>query len=173
LLRIVWLEHEDLDTREKIVSIQQLSRKLKRHLRENRKIAFTNGCFDILHFGHVRYLEKAKRPGRVLIVGLNSDLSVFRIKGPGRPVNHERKRAGILAALACVDYVVIFSEDTPYRLIQSIRPDVLIKGADWKGKEIVGEDIVRANGGRIELIPYIRGLSTTYLINRIRQGEKK
>jgi D-beta-D-heptose 7-phosphate kinase/D-beta-D-heptose 1-phosphate adenosyltransferase len=137
--------------------------------RAGRKIAFTNGCFDILHAGHVRYLTKAKKGKRCLIVGLNSDRSIRRIKGPQRPINEQQYRAEVLAALACVDWITIFDEETPYRLIAAVKPDVLIKGADWKGKTVVGEDIVKANGGRVELVAYVKGLSTTHIIETIRK----
>src|SRR3989338_5995776 len=112
-----------------------------------KKIVFTNGCFDILHLGHVRYLEKAKSLGDVLVVGLNSDASVRKLKGPGRPVNSVRDRAGVLKALKTVDYVTIFSDPTPLRLICKVRPDFLVKGGDWKTKDIVGADVVASYGG--------------------------
>ena len=140
---------------------------LPRLRRQGKEIAFTNGCFDILHFGHIQYLESAKKPNRILIVGLNSDLSVRKIKGLKRPVMAQKERAVILAALGCVDYVVIFHEETPFRLIQSIHPDVLIKGADWKAKGVIGSDIVKANGGRVELIRYLPDYSTSAIIKRI------
>lgn len=152
----------------KILSVGSLKKKLSRLRRSGQKIAFTNGCFDILHFGHVSYLEAAKKNGRVLVVGLNSDASVRRLKGNGRPVNSERNRAGVLAGLASVDFVVIFAEDTPYRLISELKPDILIKGADWKGKEIVGADVVRAYGGKVELLHYIDGLSTSHIVKKIK-----
>lgn len=129
-----------------------------------RRIVFTNGCFDILHKGHVRYLERAKKLGDVLIVGVNSDSSVAKIK-PGRPVNSEKDRAEVLAALYMVDYVTIFSERTPYRLIKILRPDVLVKGGDWKRDEIVGHDIVNETLS----LPYVRGASTTDIIEKIRR----
>ena len=130
-------------------------------------IAFTNGCFDLIHAGHVSYLQKAKGNGRLLIVGLNSDRSVERIKGANRPIQNQQNRAAVLAALECVDYVTIFSEDTPYKLIDALRPDVLIKGADWKGKEVVGREVVEANGGKVEFIKYIEGQSTSQIMDKI------
>jgi D-beta-D-heptose 7-phosphate kinase/D-beta-D-heptose 1-phosphate adenosyltransferase len=133
-------------------------------------IAFTNGCFDIIHYGHVQYLEKAKKKGRILVVGLNSDVSIRRIKGPSRPINPQALRAGVLAALGCVDYVILFEEDTPYQLIKDVQPDILIKGADWKDREIIGSDIVKAKGGKIELISYIEGLSTTQTIHQLQRN---
>lgn len=129
-----------------------------------KKIVFTNGCFDILHKGHVRYLSRAKKLGDVLVVGINSDSSVRRIK-PGRPVNSEKDRAEVMAALSMVDYVTIFSESTPYRLIKMLRPDVLVKGGDWKEEEIIGHDIV----DRTCSLSYVRGTSTTEIIEKIRR----
>lgn len=126
------------------------------------RVVFTNGCFDILHAGHVRYLNRAKRLGEALVVGLNSDRSVSKIK-PGRPVNGEKERAEVLAALQSVDYVVIFDEETPYELISCIKPDVLVKGGDWKKKDIVGSDIVPETRS----LPYAKGFSTTGLIEKI------
>jgi len=126
------------------------------------RIVFTNGCFDLLHKGHVRYLKQAKKLGDVLVVGLNSDKSVSAIK-PGRPVNSERDRAEVLAALSTVDYVVIFSEKTPYRLIKAVAPDVLVKGGDWKKEEIVGSDLVKETYS----LPFVKGVSTTSIINKI------
>ncbi len=152
---------------DKILSLNSLLKKLPA-LRKSRKvIAFTNGCFDLMHKGHVSYLEKAKygKKGeqRILIVGLNSDKSVTTIKDPGRPICDQQSRAAVMAALACVDFIVLFNEDTPYRLIKAIKPDVLIKGADYKGKEVVGSDIA----GKVELIKFIDGYSTTNIINKI------
>ena len=129
-----------------------------------RKVVFTNGCFDILHKGHVRYLRRARRLGDVLVVGINSDKSAGKIK-PGRPVNSEKDRAEVLAALCDVDYVTIFDERTPYGLIRTLRPDVLVKGGDWKKDEIVGNDIV----AETHSLPYVRGSSTTDIIEKIRR----
>ena len=132
-----------------------------------KKIVFTNGCFDILHKGHVSYLRRARKFGDVLIVGLNSDASVRRIKGPGRPVNNQRDRAAILSELRCVDRVILFREDTPEGLIRKLRPDVLVKGADWKGSAIAGAEFVRSYGGKVRLIPFVKGFSTTGLLKKI------
>ena len=131
-------------------------------------MVFTNGCFDLLHAGHVQLLERAKRLGDLLIVGLNGDRSVRRIKGPGRPIVHEGDRALVLAALQSVDYVAIFNEPTPQRLIARLRPQILAKGADWSASQIVGSDIVRRGGGRIVRIPLVKGYSTSRLIERIK-----
>ncbi|MCB9757298.1 MAG: D-glycero-beta-D-manno-heptose 1-phosphate adenylyltransferase [Candidatus Omnitrophica bacterium] len=156
------------DLVKKIVSVGSLKRKLIGLRGSGQKIAFTNGCFDILHFGHVSYLNAAKKTDRILIVGLNSDDSVRRLKGLGRPVNGELNRAGVLAGLSSVDFIVIFDEDTPQHLISQLKPDILIKGADWKGKEIAGADIVRQNGGKVELIKYLDGLSTSNIVRKIK-----
>ncbi len=147
------------------------ARKLGAGLREQGKIiVFTNGCFDILHRGHVEYLEFARSQGDVLIVGLNTDDSVRRLKGPNRPINRFEDRAYVLAALEAVDYVIGFSEDTPYELIAEIVPDVLVKGADYRPEEVVGRDIVESHGGRLVLAPFRNGYSTTSLIERIRES---
>jgi len=133
----------------------------------NSKIVFTNGCFDILHRGHIEYLSRARDMGAVLIIGLNSDASVKRIKGEGRPVQDEMSRALILASLRFVDAVVLFDEDTPYELIKFVQPDVLVKGADYNEDNIVGADIVKANGGEVVTIPIIEGYSTTKILKKV------
>ncbi|MCV3457469.1 D-glycero-beta-D-manno-heptose-7-phosphate kinase [Campylobacter sp. CNRCH_2016_0050h] len=130
---------------------------------QNQKVVFTNGCFDIMHYGHIKYLEKAKKLGDILVVGLNSDESVKRLKGNSRPINLEFQRACMLASMYFVDYVVIFNDDTPYELIDFLKPDVLVKGADYKGKEVVGSNLVK----KVELIDFEDGFSTTNIINRI------
>lgn len=134
-----------------------------------KRICFTNGCFDLLHAGHVRLLFEARACGDALIVGLNSDASMRRLKGPGRPIVPEKERAELLAALEPVDRVVIFEEDTPLETILAVEPDVLVKGADWAEGEIVGAEAVRGWGGRVERIPLVEGLSTTSIIDRIRE----
>ena len=134
---------------------------------KKKKIVFTNGCFDVLHKGHVFYLRRARKLGDVLIVGLNSDLSVRKIKGFGRPVNSQDDRAELLSELKCVDRVIIFNEDTPEKLIRKIRPDILVKGGDWKGKEIAGGAFVRSYGGRVQFLPFVVGFSTTELLAKI------
>src|SRR6056297_926342 len=133
----------------------------------NDKIVFTNGCFDILHVGHVRYLNKAKQLGDILVIGLNSDSSVKIIKGEKRPIIPEKERAEMLLALKAVDYVVIFEEETPYSLIKEINPDILVKGGDWDIKDIVGGKIVKKNGGMVKNINYVNGKSTTNIIDKI------
>ncbi|EAI7253121.1 D-glycero-beta-D-manno-heptose-7-phosphate kinase [Campylobacter lari] len=132
-------------------------------LLQNQKVVFTNGCFDIVHYGHIKYLEKAKKLGDILVVGLNSDESIKRLKGNSRPINLEFQRACMLASMYFVDYVVIFNEDTPYELIEFLKPDVLVKGADYKDKEVVGSNLVK----KVELIDFEDGFSTTNIINRI------
>ncbi len=131
------------------------------------KMVFTNGCFDLIHRGHIEYLREASRLGDFLVIGLNSDESVKRIKGPNRPLVNQEDRAIVLSALRFVDYVIIFEEDTPLRLIKAIKPDILVKGGDWKAEDIVGGDFVQSYGGRVLSLPYREGYSTTQLIERI------
>jgi D-beta-D-heptose 7-phosphate kinase/D-beta-D-heptose 1-phosphate adenosyltransferase len=151
----------------KVLSLPAL-RKVRERLRKHKKkVVFTNGTFDILHRGHVEYLTKAKALGDVLIVGLNTDASIRRIKGPKRPINSNRDRAAVLAALEAVDYICFFGEDTPQRLIASLVPDVLVKGADWNVEAIVGKDIVEKHGGVVKTIRLTPGRSTTNVIRRI------
>jgi D-beta-D-heptose 7-phosphate kinase/D-beta-D-heptose 1-phosphate adenosyltransferase len=132
-----------------------------------KKIVFTNGCFDILHTGHTRYLEKSRSLGDLLVVGVNSDASVRSIKGEKRPINSEAERMETLAALECVDYVTIFSEPDPHRVISELQPDILVKGGDWPVEKIIGKDVVEARGGKVVNVPYIDGASTTGLIQKI------
>jgi len=153
-----------------IVALAPLCKIRERLRRQKKKVVFTNGTFDILHRGHVEYLEKAKRMGDVLIVGLNSDSSIRTIKGPRRPINPNQDRAVVLAALRSVDYVCFFGEDTPLRLIQALRPDVLVKGADWKIDNIVGSAVVKSGGGIVRRIPLRQGRSTSRIIKRILQA---
>lgn len=132
------------------------------------KIVFTNGCFDIIHLGHIDYLIKAAELGNKLIIGLNSDASTRRLKGPTRPINDEHSRAMILASFSFVDAVILFDEDTPYKLIKTIQPDILVKGADYKPEDIVGYDIVMAKGGKVETLEYLEGYSTSNIEKRIK-----
>ncbi|MEM1320924.1 MAG: D-glycero-beta-D-manno-heptose 1-phosphate adenylyltransferase [Bacteroidota bacterium] len=134
------------------------------------QLVFTNGCFDLLHFGHIHYLTTARALGNRLIVGLNSDASIQRLKGPHRPIKEQRSRLYVLAALACVDAVVPFEEDTPLELIQLIQPDLLVKGGDWQPHQIVGSDIVLERGGKVLSLPYVEGYSTTALEQKIRKA---
>ena len=152
-------------TEHRIKSREALAGSVERLKNEGKRIVFTNGCFDILHLGHVKYLEKAKSFGDVLIVGVNSDASVRRLKGENRPVNPEYDRAYLLAALDAVDFVTIFDEDTPYELIEIVGPDVLVKGGDYKGKEVVGSDIAK----EVRLVDFVDGKSTTKIIEKINE----
>lgn len=149
---------------DKIKSRSEIVKLVHELKKENKKIGFTNGCFDIIHRGHVEYLARAKSNVDVLIVGLNSDSSAHKLKGSGRPLNNQYDRAIVLAGLASVDYIVIFEEETPYLLIKEILPHYLFKGGDWKKEEIVGADIVEENGGCVEIIPYLNGYSTSDII---------
>lgn len=158
-----------LPSQNKIMSQDSAKDLMIRLKQAGKTVVFTNGCFDILHVGHARYLEKARELGDFLLVAVNSDESVRTIKGSDRPINTEMNRAELLAALACVDGVVLFSESTPYELIKQFRPDILVKGSDWEEKDIVGADIVKSYGGRIERIATVEGASTTSLIRQIRK----
>lgn len=148
----------------KILNWNELKRAVDEAKAKGRKIVFTNGCFDVLHIGHIRYLRDAKALGDVLVIGLNSDKSVSIIK-PGRPVNPQDRRAEILAALEMVDYISIFEEDTPYELIRAVQPDILVKGGDWKKEDIVGSDIAKETRS----LPYVKGVSTTEIIEKIKK----
>ncbi|MCB5261143.1 MAG: D-glycero-beta-D-manno-heptose 1-phosphate adenylyltransferase [Candidatus Cloacimonetes bacterium] len=132
------------------------------------QIVFTNGCFDIIHAGHVAYLSQAKALGDILVVGLNSDASVKRLKGDSRPINTQQNRALVLAAFSFVDYVVIFEQNTPLALIKEVEPDILVKGGDWQASEIVGADYVMAHGGRVQSLSFVEGLSTTSIIEKLK-----
>jgi rfaE bifunctional protein nucleotidyltransferase chain/domain len=152
-----------------MVEVGELQRLLNVERFHSKKIVFTNGCFDILHKGHVEYLTKARDLGQVLVLGLNTDASVKRQnKSPERPINDQLTRAMILAALDCVDFVVFFDEDTPYELIKALQPDILVKGADYKPEDIVGYEIVKSRGGEIITIPLTEGFSTTGLIQKLK-----
>ena len=153
----------------KLKSRRLLLRLLGRARKRGKSIVFTNGCFDLLHPGHVRLLDFAKRQGDLLVVGLNSDRSVRTLKGLGRPVQSERDRAELLCALEAVDYVTFFGEKDPERLIRALRPDVLIKGADWKKGQVVGGSFVKSCGGKVLAFPVVSGKSTTALIQKIRR----
>ena len=134
---------------------------------KGKKIVFTNGCFDILHVGHVSYLDRARKLGDILVVGLNSDASVRAIKGSGRPINKQKDRAKVLSALSCVDFVTLFGEPTPEKLIKKLCPNILVKGADWQADAIVGGDFVKAMGGKVVRIPFVKGYSTTSVIHKM------
>jgi len=154
---------------DKIVTSAQLVPILEQARAQNKRIVFTNGCFDLMHIGHTRYLREAKALGHLLIVGVNSDASVRGLnKGSDRPIVSEDQRAEVLAALECVDYVVIFPEPDPGTLIAALQPDVLVKGGDWAINKIVGREIVESRGGIVTTIPLVPGMSTTTLLHRIR-----
>ncbi|HOK79862.1 MAG TPA: D-glycero-beta-D-manno-heptose 1-phosphate adenylyltransferase [bacterium] len=154
----------------KIKSLKTLQKIVKNLKIQKKKIVFTNGCFDILHAGHLHLLEKAKKKGDILIVGLNSDESVRKLKGSNRPIISEKDRAYLLSGLSCVDYCVIFNEETPARVINAIKPDILVKGADYKHGEIVGEDIVRSYKGKVLRVPLLKGKSTTGIIKKVHEN---
>ncbi len=151
----------------KITAAEKLAARLDAFRKSGKKVVFTNGCFDILHAGHVRYLAAAKAKGNLLVVGLNSDASVRSIKGDKRPVVHQTHRAEVVASLGCVDYVVLFDAPQPLELIQTLKPDVLVKGADWTPETIVGGDFVKSNGGRVVRIPLVPDISTSRIIEKI------
>lgn len=146
-------------------SLESIEKDLQK-IRSEKKIVFTNGCFDLLHVGHVRYLQEAKSLGHLLVVGINSDASVKRLKGPTRPIQSEQDRAEILSALSAVDFVVMFTEDTPEKLIETVKPDILVKGGDWKPEQIVGSKFVQSYGGKVMSLQFVDGKSTTKLIEK-------
>ena len=154
---------------DKISDFGQVSAYCNRARFQGKRIVFTNGCFDIIHEGHVRYLADARSQGDLLIVGMNSDASVKRLKGTKRPINPQDSRSAVLASLAVVDLVVIFNEDTPESLIQTIRPDILVKGGDWAVDQIVGGEFVKENGGEVISLPFHTGFSTSSLVEKIRK----
>jgi D-beta-D-heptose 7-phosphate kinase/D-beta-D-heptose 1-phosphate adenosyltransferase len=154
----------------KITPRNELKATVERLKREGKKVVFTNGCFDILHAGHTRYLREARKLGDALILALNSDSSVRSIKGPMRPIVPEAERAEVVAALDSVDYVTVFDELTPLELIEFLRPDVIVKGGDWAEKDIVGAEAVRKWGGRVAIMPEIEGASTTNIIDKVLQA---
>ena len=153
----------------KILERNALKDKLKELRKKGKKIAFTNGCFDILHVGHVRYLREAKKTADVLVLALNSDSSVRSIKGEKRPLMNEKERAEILTALECIDFVTIFQELTPLELINYLKPDILIKGGDWPEEKVVGREEIKKWGGRVAIIPEVEGKSTTNIVEKIKK----
>jgi D-beta-D-heptose 7-phosphate kinase/D-beta-D-heptose 1-phosphate adenosyltransferase len=156
--------------RDKVLDRATAAARVAEARRAGKRVVFTNGCFDLMHVGHVRYLAAARDAGDLLVVAINDDASVGRLKGPERPLVPEAARAEVLAALAAVDYVTVFSEDTPAEVIAALLPDVLVKGADWAPDQIVGRDVVEANGGRVLLVPVVEGFSTTALVERLRRS---
>ncbi len=155
---------------EKIVDRDSIVRRAEEYRKAGRRIVFTNGCFDILHMGHITYLNEARGLGDILVVGVNTDASIRRLKGPSRPIIPEIERSHVLASLECVDHVVLFDDDTPLDLIRSIRPDILVKGADYTKEQVVGHDIVESYGGEVRLIPVVGSLSTSAIIDRIKKS---
>lgn len=157
----------------KVRSIEKLVSELIWHRRNNRKIVFTNGCFDVLHKGHISYLEFCKSQGDIVVVGLNSDSSVKKIKGPERPINNQHARAAVLAALEMVDYIIIFDEPNPLKLIETVKPDVLVKGRDWEDKGVIGREFVESHGGKVVLAPLVEGESSTDKIEKLKSLKGK
>jgi len=153
-------------------SFKEIVKIVKELKRENKKIVFTNGCFDIIHSGHIKLLKKAKQLGDVVIVGINKDSSVKKIKGKNRPIFSENQRIEIISAIEFVDYVVPFGQTTPEKLIKIIKPDILIKGGDYKKEDVVGKDIVEKYGGKVYIFPLIGNISTTNIIKKIKNGQK-
>ena len=158
---------------QKIQTAEQLQNTLANWRVAGEKIVFTNGCFDLLHYGHLHYLAQARDLGNRLVIGLNSGASVQRLKGPNRPINDEATRAHQMAALEFVDAVVFFDTDTPLELIQIVQPDILVKGGDWKPEQIVGSDLVLARGGQVLSLPFVEGYSTTNIEQKIRSSKQE
>lgn len=160
-----------MTTREKILLQRELALRAASLRRRRKRIVFTNGCFDLLHAGHVRYLEAARSLGDVLVIGVNSDNSVRRLKGAGRPLTPQGRRLEVLAALQCVSFVSLFGDPTPLRLIKLVRPHVLVKGGDWPPEKIVGRQAVEADGGEVRSLPLLKGVSTTAIIEAVRKRQ--
>lgn len=150
----------------RVLDNKNLAETIAKYRAQNKKIVFTNGCFDLLHIGHVKYLEQARTLGDLLIVGINTDASVRVLKGPTRPIQNENDRAEILAALKSVDHTVLFADETPLELIKKIKPDVLVKGGDWKPEQIVGSEFVMSYGGQVKSLQFVYGRSTTSIIEK-------
>ena len=151
----------------KINSLSTLKRKIEQPKKRGKRIVFTNGCFDILHYGHAKYLQDARSKGDYLVVGVNSDSSIKKIKGRNRPVIKEADRLRVVEALGCVDFVVLFKEDNPLKVIMALKPDILVKGSDWNKKKIIGADFVESYGGRVKTIKLVKGRSTSAIIKKI------
>ena len=156
-----------MNSTDKILTLPQLQELLQTWRSQGQKIVFTNGCFDLLHLGHVDYLEKARQLGDKLVLGLNTDCSISRIKGPSRPLQDEMSRARVMASLLFVDAVVLFDQDTPLELIKAVQPDILVKGDDYAVENIVGHDIVLGRGGEVKTVPLVKGYSTTNIVKKI------
>lgn len=156
-----------MNSKDKIYTLPQLLEQVQNWRSQGQKIVFTNGCFDLLHLGHVDYLEKARQLGDRLVLGLNTDDSISRIKGPSRPLQDEMSRARVMASLLFVDAVVLFDEDTPLNLIKAVQPDILVKGDDYTVEQIVGHEVVQARGGAVKTVPLVKGYSTTNIVKKI------
>ncbi|MCX2740497.1 D-glycero-beta-D-manno-heptose 1-phosphate adenylyltransferase [Pontibacter anaerobius] len=156
-----------MNSKDKIYTLPQLLEQVQAWRAQGQKIVFTNGCFDLLHLGHVDYLEKAKQLGDKLVLGLNTDASISRIKGPSRPLQDEMSRARVMASLLFVDAVVLFDENTPLQLIEAVQPDILVKGDDYTVEQIVGHEVVQARGGAVKTVPLVKGYSTTNIVKKI------
>ncbi|MBS1491618.1 MAG: D-glycero-beta-D-manno-heptose 1-phosphate adenylyltransferase [Bacteroidetes bacterium] len=156
-------------TAHKIKSLSEATQQVKAWQKAGQKVVFTNGCFDLLHLGHVDYLEKARNLGDQLVLGLNTDSSVSRFKGPERPLQDQNSRARVLAALEFVNLIVLFDEDTPFNLISKLVPDILVKGSDYLADNIVGADVVKQNGGVVKTIDFVPGYSTTHIVEKIKR----
>ena len=154
-------------TEHKIISIDEIGNRVRSWREDSQKLVFTNGCFDILHSGHMRYLQTAAGFGDILLLGLNSDSSIKKIKGPRRPIMTQDDRAYLLSAIEAIDCIVIFDEDTPAKLIQTVSPDVLVKGGEYLPEDVVGYDTVTENGGYVKIVPYVEGKSTSGIVNSI------
>lgn len=153
-----------------IKDINLLKEKLLEEKKKNKKIVFANGCFDIIHRGHITLLEKAKSEGDILVVAINSDASIKKLKGENRPIFCEDERAEILAAFQAVDFVTVFSEEDPHKIVSELRPDVLVKGGDWTVETVIGRDIVEANGGKVVIVPQVEGASTSKIIEKLKEN---
>ena len=158
---------ENKFTDHKIISLEDIGNSVQSWRKESLKLVFTNGCFDILHSGHVRYLQTAAGFGDILVLGLNSDSSVRKLKGPHRPIMIQDDRAYLLSAIEAIDYIVIFDEETPAKLIQTVNPDVLVKGGDYLPQDVVGYDTIKKNGGCLKIVEYVEGKSTSGIVNSI------
>lgn len=156
-----------MNSKDKIYSLPQLLEQVQSWRTQGQKIVFTNGCFDLLHLGHVDYLEKARQLGDKLVLGLNTDASISRIKGPSRPLQDEMSRARIMASLLFIDAVVLFGEDTPQKLIEAVQPDILVKGDDYSVEQIVGHEVVQGRGGAVMTVPLVKGYSTSNIVKKI------
>jgi D-beta-D-heptose 7-phosphate kinase/D-beta-D-heptose 1-phosphate adenosyltransferase len=163
------LQIHQLNSRRKISDVEQIARWCEEYRRRGKRVVLTNGCFDLLHVGHASYLEEAASLGDVMIVAINSDESVRRLKGPQRPVIGQHERAALLAALGCVDHVVIFDEDTPHVLLRQLRPDILVKGGTYRPHEVVGREVVEAYGGRVSVVGMVQGVSTSQIVQSVLQ----